>query len=229
MALTQELLDRIATLIAAGHYRDEVPGLPGVALTGAGVFQDDRRLYGRGTEDFAAAESDGLLDRLPVPPPPASPAAIAEAELLVGAPLPESLKQLYGLANGAFGPGYGLLGLRGGFADDMGRTAVDILEEVPQESESGMPPGLLPVCHWGCAIYSFVHCPSGRMFGWDPNPVEAGEEVPFFEQEYTIDVWIEAWLNGELCQPWLVYDPDDETYRGATVAETRAALDENPD
>jgi hypothetical protein len=44
-----------------------------------------------------------------------------------------------------------------------------------------MPSGLLPLCHWGCAIYSFVHCPSGRIFGWDPNPVEADDDVPFFE------------------------------------------------
>ena len=42
------------------------------------------------------------------------------------------LKELYAIANGGFGPGYGLLGLRDGFTDVMHRTAVEILAEVPQ-------------------------------------------------------------------------------------------------
>ena len=229
MALTPETVDRVMALIAVGHHRDEVPGLPGAALAGEGVFAGDRRLYFRCTAEFAAAASDGLLDRLPAPPPPTSSSAIAEAEALVGAALPESLKELYGIANGGFGPGYGLLGLRGGFADEMGRTALDILTEVPRGRRPGMPAGLLAVCHWGCAIYSFVQCPSGRMFGWDPNPRRPGDDVPYFEQEYTIDTWIEAWLDGSLLQPWLVHEPSTGTYRGATIAETRATMAEGPD
>lgn len=87
-----------------------------------------------------------------------------------------------------------------------------------------MPPGLLPLCHWGCAILSFVHCPSGRVFGWDPNPVEPDDDVPFFEQEYRLDVWVESWLDGGLHQPWLVRDPSSGVYRGATIDETRSAI-----
>jgi hypothetical protein len=221
---TQSILDGVGALIAVGHHRDEVPGLPGVALAGGGVFRGDRRLYHRGTAEFATAAGKGLLDRLPPPPPPATSAAIAQAESLVGAPLPELLRGLYAVANGGFGPGYGVLGLREGFMDDMNRTAVDILAEIPDGLWPGMPSGLLPVCHWGCAIYSFVHCPSGRMFGWDPNPVEPDDDVPFFEQEYTIDTWMEAWLGGLLQQPWLISDPTSGTYRGATIEESRSAM-----
>jgi hypothetical protein len=223
------LLDRVHALIAAGQHRDEVPGLPGVALTGGGVFSGGRRLYHRGTEAFAAAAAEGLLDRLPSPPPPASTTEIEEAESLVGAPLPRLLKGLYAVANGGFGPGYGLLGLRGGFTDDLHRTGIDILDGVPRGLWPGMPAGLLPLCHWGCAIYSFVHCPSGRLYGWDPNPVEPDDDVPFFEQEYLLDDWIKAWLDGSLQQPWLTFDPQTRTYRGATIEETRAAMADNPD
>lgn len=116
----------------ACHHRDEAPGRPGVALPGGGTFRGNRRHYWRGTQEFDAAEADGLLDRISPPPPPASPAAAAEAETLVGTGLPKLLKELYAIANGGFGPGYGLLGLRDGFTDDMHRTAVDILAEVPQ-------------------------------------------------------------------------------------------------
>lgn len=218
------ILHRVDALIASGLHRDQVPGLPGVGLSDGGWFSGDRRIFVRGTKEFASAAAEGLLDQLPAPPPPASPAAIEEAESLVGAPLPRLLASLYDLANGGFGPGYGVLGLRGGFTDDMDRTAMDILDEVPKGFWPGMPSGLLPLCHWGCAIYTFVHCPSGHIFGWDPNPVEPDDDVPFFEQEYRVDTWFESWLMGSLQQPWLIYDPDSRTYRAATIEETRSAM-----
>ncbi|MEQ7011354.1 SMI1/KNR4 family protein [Actinopolymorpha sp. B17G11] len=224
MTDSQDILRRVRGLIAAGQHRDQVPGLPGVELEGAGMFSGDRRIYTRGTDEYASAAERGLLDRLLPPPPSADRAAIEEAESLVGAPLPALLKDLYSVANGGFGPGYGLLGLQGGFTDDMHRTAVDILSEVATGNWPGMPAGLMPLCHWGCAIYSFVHCPSGRIFGWDPNPVEPDDDVPFFEQEYLLDDWIDSWLVGSLQQPWLIYNPESGTYRGATIEETRSAL-----
>jgi hypothetical protein len=182
-------------------------------------------MYWRGTSSFVQAEAEGLLDRLPPPPPPASPDAIEEAEAVVGGALPALLKDLYALANGGFGPGYGLLGLRGGFTDDMQRSAIDILAEVPIGLWPGMPDGLLPLCHWGCAVYSFVHCPSGRIYGWDPNPVDPDDDVPFFAQEYVIDTWLKAWLEGTLQQPCLTLDVETGTYRGATIEETREAME----
>lgn len=223
MVDADDILGRVRELLAAGLHRDQVPGLPRAGPAGRGMLRENRRIYYRGTAEFLSALSDGLLDRLPPVPPPASQARIREVEALVGSPLPGLLKSLYALANGGFGPGYGLLGLRSGYADDMDRTAVDILEEVPKGFWPGMPSGLLPVCHWGCAIYSFVHCPSGRIFGWDPNPVDPEDDVPFFEQEYSLDTWMQAWLDGSLYQPWLISEPHSRTYRGATIEENRVA------
>ncbi len=139
----QAILDRVRVLITSGHHRDEVLGRPGVALSGGGTFRGERRLYWRDTQEFATAEAEGLFDRLSPPPPPASRAAIEEAEGLVGAGLPTLLKELYAIANGGFGPGYGL----------------------------------------------------------------------------------ETWLDGSLRQPWLIYDPETGTYRGATIAESQSALE----
>jgi hypothetical protein len=148
---------------------------------------------------------------------------VQRAEVLVGAAVPGLLRRLHlEVSNGGFGPGYGVLGVDDGFRDDMRRTAVDILTR--RGNWPGMPDHLLPVCHWGCAIYSFVHCPSGRMFGWDPNPVAPDDDVPFFEQEYSLDTWLAAWLDGSLHQPWLVTDPASGQYRGAPLPETDAAL-----
>lgn len=184
-------------------------------------------MYQRGTPDFDRALAAGRLDPLPSTPP-ATEEAVARAEDLLKAPIPDLLRRLFlRVANGGFGPGYGVLGLEGGFPDDLKRTAVDILLERDRGLWPGMPAGLLPVCHWGCAIYSFVDCRSGRMVGWDPNPVEPDDDVPFFEQEYTHAGWLAAWLDGSLRQPWLVVDPDTGRYRGATIAETAAAASED--
>lgn len=149
-----------------------------------------------------------------------------EVETLLGAALPALLRELYRIANGGFGPGYGLLGLRDGHTDDTARTATDLLREVQHGRWPGMPPGLLALCHWGCAIYSLVHCPSGRIFGYDPNAGPPGHEVPFFEQEYILTTWLQAWLDGALYQPWLIYDRETGVCRGATIEETRTAIAE---
>ena len=155
-------------------------------------------------------------------PPPASPEDVSEIEALVGASLPGLLRDLYAEANGGFGPGYGLLGLRGGFADDLRRTAVDIVTDAKNGMWPGIPNGLVPLCHWGCAIYSFVHCPSGQVYGWDPNPVEPDRDVPFFAQDYHLEAWVTSWLDGTLRVPELVDDAGSQQHRGAAIDEPRA-------
>jgi hypothetical protein len=216
------IFEEIASRVVAGLQLDNVPGRASEALDGPGMFRGQRRIYTRGTPDFATALAQGQLEPLPRTPPATLP-AVQRAESLLGAALPDLLRRLYlEISNGGFGPAYGILGLDDGFRDDMKRTAVDILDS--RCDWAGMPDNLHPLCHWGCAIYSFVHCPSGRMFGWDPNPVAPDDDVPFFEQEYTLDAWLAAWLDGSLRQPWLVTDATNGRYRGATIAETEAAL-----
>ena len=66
-----------------------------------------------------------MLDPLPALVP-ATAEAVREAEGLVGLPLPPLLRRLYlEVADGGFGPYYGLLGLAAGHSHN-GLTALDL-------------------------------------------------------------------------------------------------------
>ena len=200
--------------------------MPGARLSGGGVFESDtagnpyRRLYVRGSDEHVEARDAGLVERLP-PLVTAPPEAVDEAERALGFPLPTLLRRLYlEIGNGGLGPGYGLLGLRGGHRDDLGGTAIDVYREW-RERHSGdtamvpIPEGLLPICHWGCGIYSLIDCASAEADMWasDPNP-GVGNDV--FREPTTFGEWLERWIEGRLHQPALIEDPVSGDWRGAT-------------
>jgi len=217
----------VQALVASGQYLDGIPGRP-VRFTDGGWIRraaDDhyRRIYQRGTPEYLRARQDGLVGRLPaLLTAPAD--AVTEAENLIGYPLPPLLRRLYlEVGNGGFGPGYGILGLRGGHHDGGRRDALDLYREAhdtPSSAWSFLPEGLLPVCHWGCGIYSFVDCsqPQGPIWGWDPNPGPMGREA-LFRQPFALAEWLDRWVHCQLCQPALVCDPDTQQWRGATEQE----------
>jgi hypothetical protein len=217
----------IVDLASAGEYLDQIPGKVGVDLDGGGVFtsrggQKQRRIYYRGSRSFLDARARGWIDPLP-PLQPAPPAAIDEAEELAGAPLPALLRRLYAeVGNGGFGPGYGVLGLRGGHTAS-GLTAVDLLQPTQQGADYG-PVTPFVLCDWGCAITSMIDLNDGQIWGCDPNP---GEEPDCFPQGITVAEWFAKWLDGRLYQPWLREDPITGEWRGATDAETEAELEES--
>jgi len=64
--------------------------------------------------------------------------------------------------------------------------------------------------------------PSGTDLWLGPQPVETEDDVPFFEQEYTLETWLDAWLDGSLRQPMRVVDLVTQQYRGATIEESAA-------
>jgi hypothetical protein len=128
------------------------------------------------------------------------------------------------VGNGGFGPGYGILGVEGGHTDDTHKTAVDLLGADYLQAAAT---ALLPLCHWGCAIYSLVDCatPDARMWGFDPNP--APEDVDaLFPQDDTLNAWLSRWVSGQLSQPTLMQDPETGTWRSATDNEVRRMLEE---
>jgi hypothetical protein len=225
----QELIRTIQQLVAAGEYLDTIPGIPGAALTGGGMFQNGRRLYRRGSPEHLEARAAGLVDRLP-PLEVAAPDAVEEAESLLGRRLPSALRRLYlEVGNGGFGPGYGLLGVRGGHRDE-GDTAVDLYRRA--RSDAPCPwrsADLFPICHWGCAIYSFVDCSddAGPMWGWDPNPVPHDDPgKALFRQDRNVTEWLARWVDGRLHQPWAVQDPSTGQWRGATDQEFEEGMPE---
>lgn len=214
----------ILDLVQRGEYRDEIPGVAGARLEGGGWSRDGRRLYARGSPEYLSARAAGLTDRLP-PLSPAPPEAVERAEAVIGARLPPLLRRLYlQVGNGGFGPAYGVLGVDGGHPDDYKRTAVDLFADPDGHGYWQGPTGavLLPICHWGCAIYSLVDCASddGRMWAWDPNPTPPDEiEHALFPEEITIADWLARWVDLRLNQPCVVQDPESGQWRGATDAE----------
>ncbi|WP_149261996.1 hypothetical protein [Actinomadura sp. K4S16] len=160
----------------------------------------------------------GYIDEVPpgrsAPLRPAPPSAVAEAEELAGRPLPSLLRRLYlEVGNGGFGPGYGLLGLRDGHRAG-GLNAL-----------TGIKGGVLTLCDWGCGISSVLDLTDDQVWGSDPNPAPDG--VPCaFPQHMTIVDWFSKWTEGTLYQPWLVQDPTNGEWRGATDAEYAEMLED---
>lgn len=146
-----------------------------------------------------------VLDNVIEARPPCSPETIAKAEADLGFCLPHVLREVYtGVANGGFGPGYGIMGVHGGFTDDMGATAVSLYQsyrEADREDPSwAWPFGWLPICHWGCVVYTVVDCarsPNRVLFVGvgDREEGQPIEEVAV-ESRPSLTEWLDAWLSG---------------------------------
>lgn len=138
------------------------------------------------------AEPTLRIDMTTVPTPPryepASAAALAEAEVSLSFQLPPSLRRLYAeVANGGFGPGAGLVGVRGGHADVNGRTLVSSYAAMRVD---GWPERLLPLWDLGCGAWS---CLEARAT--DGHLITIDETGPT-QTPFTLSSWLEAWLKG---------------------------------
>ncbi|MBB2949045.1 hypothetical protein FB565_008850 [Actinoplanes lutulentus] len=122
---------------------------------------------------------------------PASPAAISEAEQIIGYPLPPLLKRIYReIANGGIGPDGGFEGLRDGYVSDED-SMLDVCTSIREDTDEPpiLPPGVLFFCNSGCAMWDLLDCrdPEGRMWSWD-----SGER---HRLDITFTEWISAWLE----------------------------------
>ena len=237
-----DLIIRLQQLVVEGEYLDELYGRPGENLGGATAVRLDgaamalptdlsngRRCYTRGSITYETAKSAGLIDPLP-PLRRATHDAIAAAEQEIGLPLPSLLTRLYlEIGNGGFGPGYGILGVAGGFTDDLKHDVVGAYRSFSSSRRDAPPFFLLPLCHWGCAIYSLVELSpvEGRMWGFDPNG--ADQDHALYCQELSLSDWLQRWIDGQLFQPAVIEDPATGEWRAATdseMAEWAAELDD---
>jgi hypothetical protein len=135
----------------------------------------------------------------------ASVAELRADEERLGFRLPPLLQQIYcTIGNGGFGPGYGLIGMSSGPPDDTGKTAPEIYRDLrsgdPDDASWSWPADLLPICHWGCAIYSCIDCSDQdfRMRIFDPNVHRASASWldAFFDEASSFQTWITAWAEG---------------------------------
>jgi hypothetical protein len=148
-------------------------------------------LRARATDPDPSRRVDGPFGEA-TPQPPASETAVGEAESLIGCPLhPLHLALLEDVGNGGFGPGFGLIGLRAGHTDGEGRSAVDLLLHLfPPGMPGGGVSGLLPLCDWGCGIWSCLDERTGHVL----TLAESG----LYDTRMLLADWLSRWLAGEL-------------------------------
>lgn len=124
---------------------------------------------------------------------PAAEAAVEDAEAALGFTIPSLLKSLYlNVGNGGFGPGYGIIGMAGGHASDLG-TLVETYNEIQKGAVYlglNWQPGLLPFCGWGCNIFSCVDCTD------ENHGICTSEECHVRSERYRLDDFFLMWLNG---------------------------------
>jgi len=142
----------------------------------------------------------------------ASTGELAAAESRLGFPVPRVVQRLYtDVANGGFGPGYGLVGIGGGRAGFRrgARTwfCEDEYTSLRSDPQIQWPPRLLPVCDWGCGIYSCVDAThaDAPMLRMDSDALYDAPPLAITPMNCTFSEWLQAWVNGEN-QPWLA-DP----------------------
>ena len=143
------------------------------------------------------------------PEPAASAAEVAEFERRVGRPLPAVWQRVYTeIGDGGFGPGYGFLSLVTGAArTDEGNSAAGFVEllregEDPDDPDFKWPDGLVPICHWGCAIYSCLDLRSAEVpiVRFDPNGhgPDDGWDGAWWQEAASSEAWLRAWAEGRL-------------------------------
>ena len=167
----------------------------------------------RGPEwESKVAENDPR--RAVFPFPPATIAQLQETETLLGFALPPFLRTLYTeLANGGFGPAYGLRGASGGFADATGtivqhyqdlckgRTLLDldlVTEFAQKHGElvvpfDQWPRRLFSICEWGCAIQICQDGSNGGVYRVEPS----GDGYHITEEAVSLQQWLEQWMHAE--------------------------------
>jgi hypothetical protein len=138
--------------------------------------------------------------RIPLPAV-ASEEALLVTEHLIGFSLPPLLRRIYTeIANGGFGPGYGLIGVAGGFTDDLGRDITDIFADKHSSSFQkyfpDWPIQSISICHWGCAMYSIVDCSTTeyQMFHFEPNNLDIADYLIPHHRRF--DEYMTAWVDG---------------------------------
>ena len=129
-------------------------------------------------------------------PPPIPLSALTDLEKSKGLKIPPTLRRIYSrVANGRFGPGYGLIGVMNGHKSDYG----DLFDTAEQISSDCLKVGvewrvgLIPIIDWGCAKWTCVD-PSDEVV-WD------SVELKLRCTGFTLVDFFSSWLSGDLMLP----------------------------
>ena len=129
---------------------------------------------------------------------------VADAENQLGVELPRLLKRIYlEVANGGcmLGPGYGLLGIYGGYDNGGDGDAVKLSLEMAQNYEWW--DGSFVICDWGCTMMSCVDCSDDDypVYRYDGNFVgdSIGDDEPPDDAWYAESDTFAEWLMNPNC------------------------------
>ncbi len=160
--------------------------------------------------------------------PPATKEQLQDTEKALGFPLPPMLRALYTyVANGGFGPAYGITGAIGGYFDgDDGHYATLGMNIIP-DTDTGpilpaepidlteyerrhgdpltidLPPNIWPdhflqICYVGCGIDVYLDGVSGRVYRVESGYEEAeGFTLFLLRLDNSLENWLESWLMGD--------------------------------
>lgn len=136
---------------------------------------------------------------------PLSEDMILHIEDELGYKVPNLMRDIYTqIANGGFGPDYGLIGLKGGVLES-GRDVLDIYFGKRKSQKTDpywfWPEKLLPINSLGCAMYACVDCSKESLpvILFEPNPHEFGTPwddsfIPFAD---SLEEWLFSFIDEE--------------------------------
>lgn len=183
--------------------------LGGLLGMGRSVAQDLGRLLRQGPDETLTARAEEIERSMTTPADRplaarASEAQLAAAERQLGFGLPPLLRRLYAeVANGGFGPGPGILGVKGGQKNDHGKTVEDLyaemLEAVQENRRWIWPPGLLPIVDESGVYVCVDAAPPHRVVEFDFEELDeeghdGGWSRAFRDASPSFEEWLTAWL-----------------------------------
>ncbi|MER5509526.1 SMI1/KNR4 family protein [Streptomyces sp. NPDC002766] len=133
-------------------------------------------------------------------PAPVATDTLSRAEAALGFSLPSLFADLYlRIGDGGFGPEYGLLPLLDGPPAGEPAAVVQYLanrESGRNDPDWPWPEGVLPISHWGCAMYACVDCrsPEATVLLFEPNPGDP--DHAWFVDTPTLADWLRSWVEG---------------------------------
>jgi hypothetical protein len=132
-------------------------------------------------------------------PPVATKEQLENVEQQLGFPLPRLLRTIYlHLANGEVGFGYGILP-----DEHLLQEYRSICECSCFDGAWHWPEQLIPLCYWGCTLYSYLDVERGIILFADIEGLSDGEG-DFLVEAPSLPVWLNRWITKQEQYPAFV-------------------------